>query len=122
MTSELVTLLGDREVGRLRQDRGRVSFEYDDAWRDSAEAYPLSLSMPIVEKRHLHATVNPFLWGLLPDNEFILERWAARFHVSAGNAFSLLEKVGEDCAGAVRFVALDRLSAGAGRRTLRSAA
>jgi serine/threonine-protein kinase HipA len=109
MTRELVTFLDDRKIGILRQGKaGRLSFEYDGTWRNSRGAVPLSLSMPLVQKDHAHAVVNPFLWGLLPDNELILERWAARFHVSSRNAFSLLTHVGEDCAGAVRFVIPDR--------------
>jgi len=49
MTAELVTLLGDAPVGRLTRDRhGRLSFAYDTAWRQSPNAYPISLSMPFV--------------------------------------------------------------------------
>jgi serine/threonine-protein kinase HipA len=108
--TELTTLLGERRVGVLRRDRnGRVSFVYDDTWRRSGGAYPLSLSMPLAAAEHAHATVYTFLWGLLPDNERVLERWAKQFQVSARNAFSLLAHVGEDCAGAVRFVDANRL-------------
>ncbi|MGY3424196.1 serine/threonine-protein kinase HipA [Bradyrhizobium sp. F1.13.4] len=55
--------------------------------------------------------VQAFLWGLLPDNERVLERWARRFQVSARNVFALISHVGEDCAGAVQFVTPDRLEA-----------
>ena len=108
--SELTTLLGDRSVGVLRRERnGRVSFVYDEAWQGSPGAYPLSLSMPLTAAQHGHATVEAFVWGLLPDNERVLDRWAKQFHVSARSAFALLEHVGEDCAGAVRFVNAERL-------------
>jgi serine/threonine-protein kinase HipA len=110
MTAELVTLLGDRVVGHLRRDgRGRLTFAYSAEWRSSPGAYPLSLSMPLVMVEHGHAAVEAFLWGLLPDNELILRRWAQRFQVSAKNAFALMAHVGEDCAGAVRFAAPDRV-------------
>jgi serine/threonine-protein kinase HipA len=49
------------------------------------------------------------LWGLLPDNENLLQRWGSRFHVSPRNPVALLSHVGEDCAGAVQFVSDDRL-------------
>ena len=112
MTAELVTLLGGKEVGRVRRDaRGRITFLYDDAWRNNADAYPLSLSMPLGAKEHGRAVIEAFLWGLLPDNERVLSRWAAKFHVSARNVFALVSHVGEDCAGAVQFVAPDRLNA-----------
>ena len=51
----------------------------------------------------------PILWGLLPDNERVLDRWAKKFQVSARNVFALISHVGEDCAGAVQFVTPDRL-------------
>jgi serine/threonine-protein kinase HipA len=109
MARELVTFLGDQRIGFVRQGQaGRLSFAYDPSWQNAAGSFPLSLSMPLVQKEHGHAVVSPFLWGLLPDNVLILERWAARFGVSSGNPFSLLAHVGEDCAGAVRFVTPDR--------------
>ncbi len=108
MTKELRVFLDTRQVGRLVRDaRGRLSLVYDDAWRTREDAHPVSLSMPLAQKEHGHSVVNPFVWGLLPDNEIILERWAKRFHVSARNAFALLGHVGDDCAGAVRFLPAD---------------
>jgi len=110
--SELVTLLGGKEVGRVHNDtRGRLTFIYDDQWRNDIEAYPLSLSMPIAAKEHGRAAVEAFLWGLLPDNEQVLARWAAKFQVSARNVFALISHVGEDCAGAVQFVTPESLEA-----------
>jgi serine/threonine-protein kinase HipA len=47
------------------------------------------------------------MWGLLPDNERILDEWAKRFQVSARNPFALLAAVGEDCPGAVQLVRPD---------------
>jgi serine/threonine-protein kinase HipA len=110
MTAELVTLLGDDEIGRLRRDKsGRLSFTYDDSWRETRHAIPLSLSMPLTQAQHGHKLVSAYLWGLLPDNDIILARWARKFHVSASGPFALIAKVGEDCAGAVRFVENERL-------------
>ena len=113
--NELVVLLGDLPVGRVRHDararltpQGRLTFVYDPAWRSAVGAYPISLSMPLALQEHGHDKIEPFLWGLLPDNETIIERWARRFGVSARNAFALLSHVGEDCAGAIRFVRAER--------------
>jgi len=112
MTRELVALLDGKEVGRVHSDvRGRLTFAYDDAWRETPDAYPLSLSMPLAAKEHGRAAIEAFLWGLLPDNERVLDRWAAKFQVSARNVFALISHVGEDCAGAVQFVTPDRMSA-----------
>lgn len=107
---ELIALLNDAPVGRvLRDDRGRLKFVYEDSWRGAADAYPLSLSMPLGAKEHSHGVIESFLWGLLPDNARVLENWGRQFQVSSRNAFALLSHVGEDCAGAVQFVRGDRL-------------
>jgi serine/threonine-protein kinase HipA len=106
--NELLVLLDGREAGVVRQERGRLSFNYAGNWRSAPGAYPLSLSMPLAAAEHPHAAIEPFIWGLLPDNELVLSRWAQKFHVSARNAFSLISHVGEDCAGAVQFLRPER--------------
>ena len=112
MSDELIALVGTMEMGRVqRHARGRLTFTYDDAWRNSADAYPLSLSMSLAAKEHGPDVVEAFLWGLLPDNEMVLERWAKKFQISARNVFGLMSNVGEDCAGAVQFVRPDRRDA-----------
>jgi serine/threonine-protein kinase HipA len=112
MSGELLALLDGREAGRVRNDaRGRLTFVYDDGWREAPGAYPLSLSMPLAAREHGPSVVQAFLWGLLPDNELILSRWAKNFQVSARNVFALMSHVGEDCAGAVQFISPERLDA-----------
>lgn len=112
MTTELIALLNGKEVGRVHSDTAnRLTFVYADEWRQAPNAYPLSLSMPLAAKQHGRSVIEAYLWGLLPDNERVLSRWAAKFHVSARNVFALISHVGEDCAGAVQFVTPDRLHA-----------
>src|SRR5260370_13055164 len=67
--------------------------------------------MPLALAEHGHAKIDPYLWGLLPDNEIVLDQRARKFHVSARNAFGLIACVGEDCAGAVQFVRPEMLYA-----------
>jgi serine/threonine-protein kinase HipA len=107
--NELIVLLDGRKAGRVLRKGDRLQFVYDDDWRRSDQAYPLSLSMPLAAGTHGHREIHAFLWGLLPDNDRILERWAREFHVSARNVFGLIGNVGEDCAGAVQFVRPERL-------------
>jgi serine/threonine-protein kinase HipA len=110
MTGELIALLQGEEVGRVHSDaRGRLTFVYDSRWRTAPDGYPLSLSMPLAAREHGPSVVQAFLWGLLPDNEIVLGRWAKRFQVSARNAFALISHVGEDCAGGVQLVTPERL-------------
>lgn len=110
MTQTLVVLMAGQLMGRVELDaKQRLRFIYDDAWREARGAYPLSLSMPLAASVHEHAVMESFLWGLLPDNEFVLSRWAQRFQVSPRNVFALLSHVGEDCAGAAQFIRPERL-------------
>ncbi len=107
----LTVLLGETIVGRVEQDKhGKLRFVYDDMWRDSTNAIPLSLSIPLVMREHEDEAVEAFLAGLLPDNREVLEAWGKRFQVSPRNPFALLSHIGEDCAGAVQFVREERLT------------
>jgi serine/threonine-protein kinase HipA len=118
MTKELVVLFEDDRIGRLARDaRGKLSFAYDEAWRNDPDAYPLSVSMPLAAREHAGRAVEAYVWGLLPDNDIILDGWGKRFQVSPRNPFALLTHVGQDCPGAVRFVVPERLDAVARRRT-----
>lgn len=108
----LIVVLDSQVVGRVElSKKGRLSFVYEDAWRRRPDAYPLSLSLPLVVAEHPGPPVEAYLWGLLPDSEAILEGWGRRFGVSARNPFALLSHVGEDCAGAVQLVPPERLDA-----------
>jgi len=101
----LVVLMDGTVAAAVHQDRGGdLSLVYRGA------ATPLSLSMPLTLPVH-HDAIRPYLLGLLPDNDKVLERWARTFHASARNPFALLGHVGEDCAGAVQFVTPERVDA-----------
>ena len=112
MTDHLVIIVDGRIMGEIRKDkRARLTLAYDADWRQTPDAYPLSLSMPLVVAEHAHARIEPWLWGLLPDNEAVLARWGQRFQVSPRNPFALLAHVGEDCAGAIQIVPPERADA-----------
>ena len=105
MTDSPLVILEDQTAGTVTRLRGgRLRFDYSDEYRERSGGTPLSLSMPIQVRSHPDQVVTSWLWGLLPDNDAVLRRWAREFHVSASSPFSLLATpVGEDCAGAVRF-------------------
>jgi serine/threonine-protein kinase HipA len=119
MSDALLVILDDVVAGTLtRLSGGRLRFEYDAGYQEQSGHTPLSLSMPVPVSSHLDQQISPWLWGLLPDNDQVLRRWARDFHVSSSSPFSLLATpIGEDCAGAVRFASpdeLDRVLARAG--------
>ncbi len=110
VTNRLVAIANGSIVGEVRRDpRERLTLVYDIDWRQARGAYPLSLSMPLAVPQHGHDLVEPWLWGLLPDSENVLTRWAQRFQVSARSAFSMLSATGEDCPGAVQLVRPERV-------------
>jgi HipA-like protein len=82
MTNQLIALLDGREVGTVTHKSGRLSFTYSESWLSNPNAYPLSLSMPLGSITHGNKRIEPFLWGLLPDNERVLQSWGREFHVS----------------------------------------
>ncbi len=106
MTRILAVYMGERRAGTLECDVRASSFEYDRAYLATRGATPLSLSLPLRPGIYAPEVVDPFLWGLLPDNPETLQRWAvlARPQADEHNPFSLLQHFGRDCAGAVQFL------------------
>ena len=90
MTNQLIALLDGREVGTVHYKDSRLSFTYGRRGEDDPNAYPLSLSMPLGSATHGHARIEAFLWGLLPDNDRVLQNWGKRFQVSPKNVFRLI--------------------------------
>jgi serine/threonine-protein kinase HipA len=109
MTHTVAVLLDGAIAGTItRLNQGRLRFDYNDEYRQRPAATPLSVSMPTSIRTHPDSDISPWLWGLLPDNDRVLARWARDFQVPA-RPFSLLSTpIGHDCAGAVRFAPLDK--------------
>ncbi|ACJ00475.1 HipA N-terminal domain-containing protein [Rhodospirillum centenum] len=113
MNGPLSVLLAGTEIGELSSRKGRCVLRYREPHGDDRgqPVAALSLSLPRDREEHAGEAVANFLWGLLPDNEAVLQRWGQRFGVSPRNVLALLGHVGEDCAGAVQIVRPDRLAA-----------
>lgn len=109
---ELVVLLAGQPIGVVRRHGAdRLSFVYEEAWQEADDAYPLSLSLPLLERTHGDEAIRAYLEGLLPDRMEVRNSWGRHFHVSGRNAYGLLAHVGEDCPGAVQFVPPERAEA-----------
>lgn len=117
MAETLTVLMGTRVAGTLeRTANNLLRFEYDSAYAAADDATPISRSMPLAVRVHADSaarrTVSNVLWGLLPDNELVLDRWARHYQVRATSPFFLLgTPVGQDCAGAVSFCGSDDVQA-----------
>lgn len=105
-SARLTVALNGRLVGALdRAANGAISFVYDPAWlADAQRTIPVSLSLPLREERYSGAQVLAFFDNLLPDNDQIRRMVAQRVGAKGADAFSLLDKIGRDCVGALQFV------------------
>lgn len=94
-------------VGRWYQ-KGRTAsrLEYDQSWVDHPQGQPLSLSLPMTGAGDglRGAPVDNYFDNLLPDNDAIRRRIGARFKASSLDAFTLLQSIGRDAAGAVQLL------------------
>src|SRR5262245_36465290 len=61
-----------------RETSGAIDFEYDRSWLDWENAIPVSLSLPLREDWYAGEPVVAVFENLLPDNEDIKRRLAAR--------------------------------------------
>jgi serine/threonine-protein kinase HipA len=95
---------GDR-VGLLRQETsGATTFRYDAGWLERERAFPISLSLPLREAAYSGAPVLAVFENLLPDSDILRRLIATRVHAAGTDAYSLLMRVGRDCAGALQFL------------------
>lgn len=96
MTRTLNVFLHGQNVGKLSEDSiGYLAFQYanDAKW-------PISVRMPIRAKKYDRRYAEPFFDNLTPEGD-ALKLIADKFHISDKNTFSVLDKIGGDCAGAI---------------------
>ena len=92
-------------VGTWVVDRGSHRFTYDASWLASSKCRALSLSLPITPALEIRGqVVANYFDNLLPDDDRIRARLSRRFQTRSADAFSLLEAIGRDCAGAVQLL------------------
>lgn len=101
---ELAVYINQARIGRVFARRETLHFEYEAVWRSDKSSFPLSYSLPLALETHSGAAVMNYLRGLLPDNEHLLRQWGRRFGVPPHSPIKMLAHVGQDCAGAVRFL------------------
>lgn len=103
--SRLDVWLGHRYAGQLSALDGRdLRFEYEPPYRDSSDATPLSMALPLTRAEHATPAVTGFFEALLPEQGPARERLELESGVSRSNVFGLLAYVGRDLPGAVCIV------------------
>lgn len=91
-------------TGHLVQDHGgAISFRYAASWLETPGAIPLSHSLPLRKDRYPRKACSGFFGGILPEQSK-REIIARNLGISARNDYSMLERIGGECAGAVTFL------------------
>jgi serine/threonine-protein kinase HipA len=100
--------LNSRLVGQLRREpSGAIEFQYGGEWLSWQHTLPISLSLPLRENAYSGAPVSAVFENLLPDNDTIRNRIAARARAAGTDAYNLLSAIGHDCVGALQFLSAD---------------
>lgn len=95
----IVSLSGVR-VGVLEERDDGITFKYDDEWLRSADAIPISLTLPLTKNPYASKGLHPFFANLLPEG-WLLDIASAKLRKSKEDAFGLLLATCSDCVGAV---------------------
>ena len=104
MTDLSVLIDGQPAATLTRGPGGKLSLTYLQDWRQSIDAVPLSLSLPLTSDAHRHKTIVNYLWGLLFERKPVLEALANANGISVEDVFGLASLRGEDLPGAVVIV------------------
>lgn len=96
LNTEFVGVLSLHKESKLR-------FEYAAGYASNPRAIPLSYSMPVTQRIHNDPVVRNFLWGLFPDNEYVIREWARELQVTVSHPYDLAVRIGHDFAGAIYF-------------------
>lgn len=91
----------DRLCGYLTEDEDGFAFEYTEDWFDNKKNPPVSLTMPLSQKRYLSTTLFPFFDGLLPEG-WLLSLAIQKWNINRLDRVGLLLKVGKDVVGIIR--------------------
>ncbi|MDM0040896.1 type II toxin-antitoxin system HipA family toxin [Variovorax sp. J22G21] len=102
----LVAWSNGNVVGEWSVREGVHRFQYADAWAGSAEATPLSRSLPLTQGNVAHAgqVVQSYFDNLLPDSEDMRRRLQSQIAMTGADSFDLLSTLGHECVGAVQLL------------------
>lgn len=106
-TDRLSVFYRDVLVGTLVSGVGeRMVFDYSPEWLQWPDCFPVSRSLPL-DGNYQHGSVDQaFFANLLPEAG-VRETLCRHFGISVSNDFTLLSRIGGDCAGALSLHAAD---------------
>jgi serine/threonine-protein kinase HipA len=87
-------------VGTIETEAGGPRIRYEQNWRDSDEAFPISLTMPLSAPEWGADVATPWLMNLLPEGE-PLRAMTRILGVAGDDIIGLISETGRDLAGAL---------------------
>ncbi|MDO5643453.1 MAG: HipA domain-containing protein [Paracoccus sp. (in: a-proteobacteria)] len=91
------------EVGQIDVAAdGALPLRYDERWRSTPGAFPISVTMPLRAEPYGTDTVSPWLANLLPE-EAQLHVLTRSLGLDQGDTLAILKQIGGDTAGALSF-------------------
>ena len=93
-------------AGRLEETDAGYSFTYDKAYLQSADARPISLTMPLTDKPYESNILHPFFDGLIPEG-WLLDVALRNSDISSLDRMGLLLLCCKECIGAVSVVEIN---------------
>lgn len=107
MHKRLSVLLGGTLVGYFEQNaHGKNVFKYAADYLASSHSMAISVSLPLQEQAFDDKTTHNFFAGILPEDQQ-RQTIAYNLGISANNDYSMLERIGGDCAGALSIGSLE---------------
>jgi serine/threonine-protein kinase HipA len=108
MTKILDVYFYGKIIGLLEQDaHGDMSFTYSVGWLNDPGAIRISCSLPLQAGEFKRKECQAFFGGILPEDT--QRRLIAKnLGISVNNDFSMLEKIGGECAGALSFISHEK--------------
>lgn len=101
MDSLADVFFNDTKVGQLSKGKEYFKFEYDEAFFNSEEAFPISYSFPLTQKQFLSKKLFPFFEGLVAEG-WLLKLQSQSLKIDEKDYFSMLLANGEDLIGGVK--------------------
>lgn len=92
--------VSDRFAGIISETDDGYSFKYDEAYLNSSDAKPVSLTLPLSDEEYISKTLFPFFDGLIPEG-WLLDLVYNNWKLNPSDRFAALLCACNDCIGNV---------------------
>jgi len=97
---QALVYMHEKLAGRLIEDEEGYHFIYDNQYLEDTDAEPISLTLPISQKKYTSPILFPFFDGLIPEG-WLLDIAAKNWKLDLRDRMSILLTACNDCIGAV---------------------